>query len=105
MGFENLQWRRKLVVDIVVKARECLLMNQTDRIKKFGSSSTIFMTVSEGRRGLERTLSHISTRVSTSAKGAVTEEDPSEEEGLGVWTVEVLAHNHEHCQMEQHESS
>ena len=46
-------------------------MNKTDRIKKFGFSSTMFMIASESRRGLERTLSHTSTRASTSAKVAV----------------------------------
>ena len=40
MGFENLQWRRKLIADTIAKARECLLMNKTDIITKFGSSST-----------------------------------------------------------------
>ena len=50
MGYENLQWRRKLISDIVVKTRECLFMNDTDRIKKFGTSSTVFMTTSESSR-------------------------------------------------------
>jgi hypothetical protein len=51
MGYENLQWRRKLISDTVTKARECLFMDWTDRVKKFGASSTVFMTTSESRRG------------------------------------------------------
>ena len=46
-------------------------MDCADIVRKFGSSSTIFMTTSEARKGLERTISHTSTRVSTSAKVAV----------------------------------
>ena len=70
MGYENLQWRRRLIADTVEKARECSLMNKTDRIKKFCSSSTVFMAVSKGKRGLDQTISHTSTRVSTGAKVA-----------------------------------
>ena len=65
MGYENLQWRKKLISDTVTKARECIFMDWTDRVKKFGTSSTVFMITSESRRGLERTISHTSTRVST----------------------------------------
>ena len=61
MGYENLQWRRKLIADTVSKARECLLMDDTDRIKKFGSSATVFMTISESKWGLEGTIPHTST--------------------------------------------
>ena len=39
-------------------------------IKRVGSGSTVFMSKTESRRGLERTISHTSTRVSTSAKVA-----------------------------------
>ena len=48
MGYENLQWRRKLISNTVTKAscRECLFMDDTDRVKKFGTSSTVFMTTS-----------------------------------------------------------
>ena len=70
MGYENLQWRRKLISDTVAKARRKLSMDWADIVKKFGTSSTIFMTNSEARRGLERTISHTGTRVSTSAKVA-----------------------------------
>ena len=45
-------------------------MDYADIVKKFGTSSTIFMTTSEARRGTEKTISHTSTRVSTSAKVA-----------------------------------
>ena len=52
MKYENLQWKRKLITDTVTKARECLFMDWTDRVKKFGASSTVFMTTgtSESRR-------------------------------------------------------
>ena len=71
MGYENLQWSRKLISDTVAKARGELSTDYADMVKKFGSSTTIFMTTSEARRGLERTISHTSTRVSTSAKVTV----------------------------------
>ena len=89
MGYENLQWRRKLISDTVIKARECLFMNNTDRIKKFGTSSTVFMTTScsESSRGLERTLSHTSTRVSTGAKVAARKIKGGRNRGM-----RVLAH-------------
>ena len=70
MGYENLQWKRKLISNTVTKARECLLMDCEEEVKKFGTSSTVFMTTSEGKRGLERTISHTSTKVSTSTKVA-----------------------------------
>ena len=47
MGYENLQWRRKLISDTVAKARRKLSMDWADIVKKFGTSSTIFMTTSE----------------------------------------------------------
>ena len=47
------------------------MLSTHNRIKKFGSRSTIFLIVSESRRGLKRTLSHTSTRVGTGAKIAV----------------------------------
>ena len=68
---ENLLWRRKLIQDAVGKADVMATHDLDIRIKKFGSSSTALMTVSESKRGLERTLSHTSTRASTSAKVAV----------------------------------
>ena len=40
MGYANLQWRRNLIADTMIKAKECLFMNEIDRIKKFGTSST-----------------------------------------------------------------
>ena len=75
MGYENLQWRRKLISDTVAKARGLsiardLSVDNATIVKKFGASSTVFMTTSEARRGLERTVSHTSTKVSTSAKVA-----------------------------------
>ena len=55
MGYENLQWRRRLITDTVTKARGELSMDWADRVKKFGTSSTAFnMTVSEAKRGLEQ---------------------------------------------------
>ena len=85
--YENLQWRRKLISDTVAKARGELSMDNADIVKKFGSSSTIFMTTSEARRGLERTISHTSTRVSASAKVAVRKI-----RGGGLRGMRVLAH-------------
>ena len=79
--------RRQLVVDTVAKTRECLLMTLDNRIKKFGSGSTRFLNVSESRRGLERTLSHTSTGVGTSAKMAVRKI-----KGGTIRGMKVLAH-------------
>ena len=87
MGCENLQWRRKLISDTITKARECLFMDWTDRVKKFGTSSTVFMTTSESRRSLERTMSYTSTRVSTSAKVAARKVSGGRVRGM-----KVLAH-------------
>ena len=70
MGYENLQWRRKLISDAVAKTTEDLSLSLSDRVKKFGASSTVFLTTSVGSRGLERTVSHTSTKVSTGAKVA-----------------------------------
>ena len=68
MGYENLQWRRKLVANTLTKARQCLFKDCSVREKNFGTSSTIFMTTSQSIWGLERTILHTSTRVGTSAK-------------------------------------
>jgi hypothetical protein len=87
MKYENLQWEREPISDTVTKAGECLFMDWADRVKKFGASSTVFMTTSEGRRGLERTISHTSTRVSTSAKVAARKI-----RGGRVRGMKVLAH-------------
>jgi hypothetical protein len=75
MEYENLQWRRELISDTVAKVRGLsiargLSIDCTNIVKKFGTSSTVFMTTSEAKRGLERTISHTSTRVSTRAKVA-----------------------------------
>ena len=70
MGYENLQWRRKLISDAVAKTTEDLNLGLSDRVKKFGASSTVFLTTSVSSRGLERTMSHTSTKVSTGAKVA-----------------------------------
>ena len=61
MGYENLQWRWKLISDTVAKDRGGLSMDYADTVKRFGTSSTIFMTTLEARRGTERTISHTST--------------------------------------------
>ena len=71
----------------MTKARECLFIDDTDRVKKFGTSSTVFMTTSESSRGLERTISHTSTRVSTGAKVAARKI-----RGGRVRGMKVLAH-------------
>jgi hypothetical protein len=75
MGYENLEWRRELISDTVAKARglsiaRSLSIDCTNVVRGFGTSSTVFMTTSEARRGLERTISHTSTRLITSAKVA-----------------------------------
>ena len=70
MGHEDLQWRRKLISDAVAKTTEDLNIDLPDRVKKFGASSTVFLTTSVSSRGLERTVSHTSTKVSTGAKVA-----------------------------------
>ena len=75
MSYENLRWRRKLISNTVAKARGIsiardLSVNNANIVKKFGASSTVFMTTSEAKRGPERTISHTSIRVSTSAKVA-----------------------------------
>ena len=62
-------------------------MDWADRVKKFGTSSTAFMTVSEAKRGLERTISHTSAKVSTSAKVAARKI-----RGGRVRGMKVLAH-------------
>ena len=55
-GYENLQWRRKLISDTVTKVIQGLLRDWTTKVKAFGTSSTIFMTNSESSWGLERTI-------------------------------------------------
>ena len=66
MGNENLRWRRGLITDIVTKAKSNHLLSQSQRITNFGSGSIMFMQATMSTRGLERTISHISTKVSTS---------------------------------------
>jgi hypothetical protein len=87
MGYENLQWRRKLISDAVAKTTENLDMDLPDRVKGFGASSTVFLTTSASSRGLERTVSHTSTKVSTGAKVAVRKI-----RGGRVRGMKVLAH-------------
>ena len=72
MGYENLQWRKELIADTLINAKQCLPMNDTDRIKKFGTKPTIFMTTTERVAGnrFERTITHTGTRVSTGTKVA-----------------------------------
>ena len=71
MNYDNLLWRRKLVQDAAEQTKLMTTRDLDIRVQKFGSSSTALMVVSESRRSLERTLSHTSTRVGTSAKVAV----------------------------------
>ena len=71
MNYGNLLWRSKLIHDAVGQTKLMTTQDLDTSVQKFGSSSTALMTVSESRRGLERTLSHTSTRVSTGAKVAV----------------------------------
>ena len=90
MGYENLQWRRKLISDTVAKNTEDLSIDWPDRVKKFGTSSTVFMTASGSSRDLERTVLHTSTKVSTGAKVA-TRKIRGEDQG------HEGAGTHEHC--------
>ena len=87
MGYANLQWRRKLIANAVTKVRHGLLRDWTTRVNEFGTSSTIFMTTSESSWGLERAISHTSTRVSTNAKVAAMKI-----RGGRVRGMKVLAH-------------
>ena len=68
MRNENLRWRKGLVAEIVTKAEGNCLLSQSKRILNFGSGSTVFMQASLSIMGLDYTLSHTSTRVSTSTK-------------------------------------
>ena len=68
MGNENLRWRRGLITEIVTKAESNHLLSQSQRIQNFGSGSTVFMQDTVSARGLEHTLSHTRTKVSTSTK-------------------------------------
>ena len=71
----------------MTKARGELSLDWADRVRKFGPSSTAFMTISGAKRGLERTISHTSTRVGTSAKVAARKV-----RGRRVRGMKVLAH-------------
>ena len=66
MRNEGLRWRRGLVTVIVTKAESNHLLSQSQRIQNFGSGSTVFMQATVSTRGLEHTLSHTKTKVSTS---------------------------------------
>ena len=68
MGNEGLRWRRGLITEIVTKAESNHLLSQSQRIQNFGSGSTVFMQATVSTRGLEQTLSHTKTKVSTSTK-------------------------------------
>ena len=56
--------------EFVTKAEGNHLLNQSQRTKNFGFGSTVFMQATVSTRGLERILSHISTKMSTSTKVA-----------------------------------
>jgi hypothetical protein len=70
MRKQNLRWRRGLIKEIVTKAEGNHLLNQSQRFLNFGSDSTVFMQASVSARGLGQTLSHTTTKVSTSTKMA-----------------------------------
>ena len=76
-------------MDTVKKTEKLMGKDLVSRIKGSGSASTMRMTVSESRRGLERTLSRTSTRAGTSAKVAVRKIGKVRIRGL-----KVLAHMH-----------
>ena len=68
MGNDGLRWRRGLITEIMTKAQSNHLLSQSQRIQNFGSGSTVFMQDTVSARGLEHTLSHTRTKVSTSTK-------------------------------------
>ena len=91
MGNENLRWRRGLITEIVTKAESNHLLSQNQRLLNFGFGSTMFMQASVSTRGLEHTLSHTRTKVSTSTKLAAREI-----RGGRIRGMLVLAHNYKH---------
>ena len=70
MKYENTQWRRKLILDTVARSRGFMLLGEEERVRRFGTSSTVFVTVPGDTSSLERTASHTRTKASTSAKVA-----------------------------------
>jgi hypothetical protein len=68
MRNENLRWRRGLIKEIVTRAERTYLLNQSQRFLNFGSGSRVFVQASVSTTGLEHTLSHTRTKVSTSTK-------------------------------------
>ena len=68
MGNENLRWKRGLIMDIVNKAESNHMLTQSQKLENFGSGSTVFMQATRSASGLERTLTHMSTKVRTSIK-------------------------------------
>ena len=94
MGNEGLRWRRGLITEIVTKAESNHLLSQSQRIQNFGSGSTVFMQATVSTRGLEQTLSHTKTKVSTSTKLAARKV-----RGGRVRGMLVLAHNYEYSKV------
>ena len=68
MRNENLRWRRGLIAELVTKVEGNYLLSQSQRLLNFGLGSTVFMQASVSTRGLEHTLSHTRTKMSTGTK-------------------------------------
>ena len=84
---ENLTWRRQIITQGVAKTKRHVLLDLDNRIKNFGSGSTVFMSDTVSKRGLERTMSHVSTKVGTGAKVAARKV-----KGGRIRGMKVLAH-------------
>ena len=87
MRNEVLVWRRKLIHAAYKKCKESCLLSKADRLHTFGSTSTRFLGDTRSSRGVERSLSHMSTKVSTSAKVATRKI-----KGGRIRGMKVLAH-------------
>jgi hypothetical protein len=87
MRNENLRWRRELIAKTVTKTRGNILLTHEERVKNFGSGSTVFMGMTSTNRGLERTISHTTTKVRTSTKIAARKI-----KGGRIRGMKVLAH-------------
>ena len=87
MRNETLIWRRGLNLAAGKKCRDSCLLSQADRIHSFGSTSTVFMKDTKSSMGLEKSISHMSTKVSTGVKIAARKI-----KGGRIRGMKVLAH-------------
>ena len=79
-----------LIAKIVTKAEGNHLLSQSQRLVNFGSGSTVFLPDSVCTRGLEYTLAHTSTKVSTSAKLAARKVRGGRVRGMSVLVVDYM---------------